>query len=61
MLRFVAPAVWLTIGGLLIVIAALNGIVPFLLVLLPVSVAWILLQLAKSPRSPKLGRPDRGD
>jgi hypothetical protein len=53
MLGFVAAAVWLTIGGLLIAIAAMNGIVPFVLVLIPVGTAWTLLQIAKPPRAPR--------
>ena len=34
MLGFVAAAIWLIVGGLLIGIAAWNGVVPFVLVLL---------------------------
>jgi hypothetical protein len=54
MLGFVAAAIWLIVGGLLIGIAAWNGVVPFVLVLLLLGVAWTLLQLAKPPRAPKM-------
>jgi hypothetical protein len=58
MLRFVAPAIWLAAGACLVIMAASNGVIPFVLVASGISLAWALLQIAKPPSAPRLGKPE---